>query len=55
MQQKFPPVRLDHPMDDPTRPCIRKTRAYALLRLLAQPRFAHLRVGCSSEIPTALQ
>ena len=34
----LPPVRLDAH--------IHNARAYALLRLLVHPRFAHLRVGC---------
>ncbi len=34
--------------------CIRKTRAYALLRPLSRPRFAHLEVGCSCRAISAL-
>ncbi len=44
--EKFPPVRLDVPRNIQPDAHIHKTRAYALLRLLSHPRFAHLGVGC---------
>ena len=40
------PVRLEAPKSIQPDFRIRKTRAYALLRLLTHPRFTHLEVGC---------